>query len=789
MAKKTFEEIKPWDGTSGTGSEARLVIKENFDKVNDMIDDLPTEYVSVSDQELTSEQKEKARENIGAFASEDVVGEFGANTTKVIDQKTVSDKFVKNDLFNKINTEIAYYSNTGTRVLQNGATESGTSLVIPVGSTGNSSYNSLRFAQSFLDDNNGKTITLKCVVEIQNYIANFTSKIKNGATWADLASATLKNIQGNLYLLEFTYTVNSAITNQQLVIQKGATIVASELVLKLPKIYLVSESDTQQKEQVLKLIDEVNSQEIVPDLENLKTYIQKKYVYAGGFNVRTTSDYYLGGKKVATTIGYVNDEDYFLKEIECNVTGTGTLHLAIGYLDQRNLAILSDEFTVEVVTGYNKIDVTSIRKIIPAGSYLFAHARYGGAVEDTLEVRWYKHDIGSASPYQFYYGNIGGIFGTPNPVTYPDGGYLQLKWSGDVVESIFAKEQDVIEASENATAALNVATDAKNGLGIVYDRTGNAYDMLVVDGSLQLITKQYSKVLVLGNSISLNGRVYAYGWCGARGMASSIASNDFIHKLETGLKTKNAGATVSICNLWEWEANYTTLHSLSYYLDNALAQQPDCIVVRLGENVQDATQLQTKLTELINYCLDYLSALDPAVYPALYITSMAMSDTVAKNNAFIAVANTFRCPYINVSVSAAEYKEKAGNYLWGDETLDGGSTWNTAVQVLYKITSQIATHPNDIGMLIIANQILSAMNYNQIDALRSISLTNNTEAAVICPENWVVGGRCNIQVDNYALIASITVTDSEENPISITDHEDGVFSFDMPDLDLIIEIN
>lgn len=40
MVQKTFEEIKPWDGSSGTGAEAREVIKQNFVKVNEGFDEL-----------------------------------------------------------------------------------------------------------------------------------------------------------------------------------------------------------------------------------------------------------------------------------------------------------------------------------------------------------------------------------------------------------------------------------------------------------------------------------------------------------------------------------------------------------------------------------------------------------------------------------------------------------------------------------------------------------------------------------------------------------------------------
>lgn len=40
MAKKIFEEIKPWDGSSGTGQEARIVVKNNFEKVNEAIEEI-----------------------------------------------------------------------------------------------------------------------------------------------------------------------------------------------------------------------------------------------------------------------------------------------------------------------------------------------------------------------------------------------------------------------------------------------------------------------------------------------------------------------------------------------------------------------------------------------------------------------------------------------------------------------------------------------------------------------------------------------------------------------------
>jgi len=40
MAKKSFEDIKPWDGTNGTGAQARAILKANFAKVNDALDEI-----------------------------------------------------------------------------------------------------------------------------------------------------------------------------------------------------------------------------------------------------------------------------------------------------------------------------------------------------------------------------------------------------------------------------------------------------------------------------------------------------------------------------------------------------------------------------------------------------------------------------------------------------------------------------------------------------------------------------------------------------------------------------
>lgn len=691
----------------------------------------------------------------------------------------------KSQIYDRINVEAS--TGISSKALLNGAIADGDILVIPIGSTGNSSYQATSLMQTFLDSNHGKAITLRCVFDVLNTSGTFNALIKNGNTWDTLSTGTIKAGGGNIYYADFSITINKTITNTQIVIQKsGGAAVTSELRIYPLSVFPFELSIKDQENRVKQVVDSRIAESLQPQIDVLNSYIDEKELITKGVNVVGGFGFYLGGKFICTNIGYEFTEDYLLESVQVNANGAGTLHLAIGYIDQRGLAILSQEFTIDVVHYYNDVDVKSRGIVIPAGSYLFAYSMYGGS-GDTLETHWKAYT--SPNTHQFYFGKPGGIMGQPSSSTYPNGTYLQLGWKGVVLETLFPLKSELQQVEIEAQQALEAANNVSARLNVVYDRSGNAFDLLAVNGALQIVPKQYGKVLVLSNSTSANGRVYSYGWCGIRGMASSIVTNDYVHKLETGLKTKNSNAEVVICNLWEWEANYRSLHSLSYYLDASLAENPDCIVVRLGENVHDATQLQTELELLINYILTYLGNLSTPIYPALYITSMAMSDAVGQNNAFIAVSNTFHCPYINVSVSGQEYKERAGNYLWGDQTLDGGATWNPSVQVLYKITSVIISHPNDVGMLRIANQILTAMNYSTINKLFSITVVNNSSATVSHFDNWVSDGRCNIQVNDKTLVNAISAIDGSGNAVAITNHNDGVFSFNMPNSNVTITLS
>lgn len=83
MSKKIFQEIKPWDGTSGTGSDARLTIKSNFEKVNDAIAEVEEATVSLHSNQTIEGKKEFHESPIVP----DPVSDMAAAPKKYVDDK------------------------------------------------------------------------------------------------------------------------------------------------------------------------------------------------------------------------------------------------------------------------------------------------------------------------------------------------------------------------------------------------------------------------------------------------------------------------------------------------------------------------------------------------------------------------------------------------------------------------------------------------------------------------------------------------------------------------------
>jgi hypothetical protein len=201
-----------------------------------------------------------------------------------------------------------------------------------------------------------------------------------------------------------------------------------------------------------------------------------------------------------------------------------------------------------------------------------------------------------------------------------------------------------------------------------------------------------TNVLVLGNSITYHP-ITSYWW-GEWGMAASKKENDFVHKLEKMLRTRNPNCTVKGCQIWDWELNHTTYDKSN--LDTFFINKPDLVIIRLGENVDNLTNFDVSVQELINY-------IEVKVPDARIIITGVFWTYPQKDSIFSAAAKANNFTYVELS----SLNIAANRAFMGATVYDAqGNTHHIDNQL-------VADHPNDIGMTAIAKALFNAIMDNR----------------------------------------------------------------------------
>ena len=470
----------------------------------------------------------------------------------------------------------------------------------------------------------------------------------------------------------------------------------------------------------------------------------------------------------ATIKGSEMTEGGYLKEIKFKPSST-TMEFAIGFIDQRDIAVIRETFTLQCTADVvNTISVISKGIYITAGEMLFAVMR------DQQSTLYWKATADKTSEPQMLYGQK-----TIKEIAGSGGAQIALYFNVESFESPFVQKHEIEQIDDNVNAALNLSNIAYDNIAVVTDREGNRYKLYVVDGQVVPHAIQYSNVLVICNSIGINQRIYAQGWCGYRGMASSKYGLDYKSHLEKGLKAKVSSATVSLKNVWNWEADFDSV-TPEDLMNGSLTPDIDCIVFRAGENVPQANipVMADNVVKLLTYCQSQCPNAD------IYITSMAFQGA-EKDKQLLLAATRMSAKYVELEV--ASNLERLGDYLYGDYTANEGKTWDEEQQVLYKITgSGVANHTNDVGMLKIANSILSSMGYETLSLFKSLTIgQTNEKTCELLDTRWVVGGVVNVRSSGNSLTV---LTDGGET-VSVTNHNDGMFTFEMPDDNVTISVS
>lgn len=122
----------------------------------------------------------------------------------------------------------------------------------------------------------------------------------------------------------------------------------------------------------------------------------------------------------------------------------------------------------------------------------------------------------------------------------------------------------------------------------------------------------FANVVILGNSITYAPQNLSIGWNNNCGMAATQPENDYVHLLTGKLRKENSRCTVTIKNISNFEREYS-----SYDFDGELKLltdlKPDLLIIRIGENVDQASLDSLKFDLSYQTLIKRFKAVSPSV--------------------------------------------------------------------------------------------------------------------------------------------------------------------------------
>ncbi|MBD2700012.1 SGNH/GDSL hydrolase family protein [Spirosoma sp. BT702] len=268
----------------------------------------------------------------------------------------------------------------------------------------------------------------------------------------------------------------------------------------------------------------------------------------------------------------------------------------------------------------------------------------------------------------------------PAPVFSPNGGNFHMnvavRMSANVVPTGAMIEYTVDNGTTWITGQqLNLTKGAK-----IFARLRSGKKVSPVSSAQFSVF--YERMLIIGNSTMMHKPDPTRGWLNTNGMAASAPEKDFVHLLAARLQALNPAMTYLLQSGGDFERYYSTSGYSSQELSQTLQQfKPDLIVLRIGENVDQAEVLSRNFDKYYRELLDLLNYGQP-----------------------VRIVCTTSVWWQNRSDPIVRKVVTEKGYSLVDLDCIVGQTQYFATQ--YK-DKGVAEHPNDAGMQVIANMIWS----------------------------------------------------------------------------------
>lgn len=391
---------------------------------------------------------------------------------------------------------------------------------------------------------------------------------------------------------------------------------------------------------------------------------------------------------VAYNKGTEAENDGVVPAIGFYAINKGTAYFATGFVDQWGKAIYDKYFQVEATELGRQSHDINIGVNKGQTVFLLLDTKVCGFIDDVGGAEYNTlcyNDVDKQGVLSDYLGGAGGA------VNF----HFTLKYNTPNVNDLTNKVADVRSSSEkNAIRIEEVAINPY----IIDSVTGEKYKIIITDGVIGVKSTIIRKVLGLGNSITRHG-ITSF-WPGDFGMAAPRRENDWVHQLQTILRTKDNSATVNAFNIAEWELNHSTYNYA--ILDEYLEPDLDVVVLKIFENVQILDDLKEDFQTLIDYIKSKVPNATIVIVGQFW--QHDAKEAVLKN---AATDNNLSFVDISYMWGNALYQATLDTIIYGDNgvTMRIGDIENEATR------NAVRDHTGDFGMLSMAQDIAKSIGY------------------------------------------------------------------------------
>lgn len=210
----------------------------------------------------------------------------------------------------------------------------------------------------------------------------------------------------------------------------------------------------------------------------------------------------------------------------------------------------------------------------------------------------------------------------------------------------------------------------------------------VTAGAAPAAGKAPTRLLFLGNSITLHGPSAKVSWTGNWGMAASAADKDYVHVLSQAIADQTGSApTILVENIAAFEREYSTFDA-GKALRQHLDFKADVLVLAIGENVAALTTAAAQ-SEFRARLQVLLTTFKEASQPRLLVRSCFWPDPV-KDGILKDVCAELGGTYVDIGALAKDER----HFARSERSFAHAG---------------VANHPGDQGMQAIADALFKAL--------------------------------------------------------------------------------